>query len=134
MMIRKITCIALSQGTIDTKTAPWPQISDAAKDCVLKLLTRDPNKRPTATEILQVIAHSSFITFINIDSDAGEVWSLSCPPAPLNKDDYKYEKLTSNIFIQSKMRYLQRKISTSCQMPALAPVILAHQAHQEDPL
>lgn len=42
------------QGKVDMKTAPWPQISDAAKDCVLQLLQRDPAKRPTAAEILQV--------------------------------------------------------------------------------
>lgn len=45
----------LLQGKIDMKTAPWPQISSAAKDCVLKLLNRDPANRPTAAEILQVI-------------------------------------------------------------------------------
>lgn len=42
------------QGNVDLKTAPWPTISEAAKDCVRKLLTRDPSRRPTAKEILQV--------------------------------------------------------------------------------
>lgn len=47
------------QGGIDTKTNPWPQISEAAKDCVRKLLCRDPSKRPTAAEILQVATRNS---------------------------------------------------------------------------
>ncbi|KAK9810447.1 hypothetical protein WJX72_010861 [[Myrmecia] bisecta] len=41
------------KGDLDFATAPWPEISDAAKDCVRKLLTRDPAKRPTAHDILQ---------------------------------------------------------------------------------
>ena len=43
-----------SQGNIDFKTAPWPSISAAAKDCVKKLLTMDPKLRPTAQQILEV--------------------------------------------------------------------------------
>ena len=42
------------QGNLDLKTAPWPTISEAAKDCVRKLLTRDPSRRPSAREVLQV--------------------------------------------------------------------------------
>ena len=41
------------QGDIDFKTAPWPSISEAAKDCVRKLLTMDPAQRPTAQQILE---------------------------------------------------------------------------------
>eukprot|EP00891_Asterochloris_glomerata_P002436 jgi/Astpho2/2436/fgenesh1_pm.00044_%23_18_t len=37
----------------DFKTAPWPSVSDAAKDCVRSLLNRDAKKRATASEILQ---------------------------------------------------------------------------------
>lgn len=48
----------LSQGNIDFKTAPWPSISAAAKDCVRKLLTMDPKLRPTAQQILEVHSHS----------------------------------------------------------------------------
>ena len=39
---------------MDQKTAPWPSISEAGRDIVRRLLTRDPAKRPTAAEILQV--------------------------------------------------------------------------------
>lgn len=42
-----------AQGDIDFKTAPWPSISEAAKDCVRKLLTMDPAHRPTAQQILE---------------------------------------------------------------------------------
>lgn len=27
---------------LDTKSEPWPRISDAAKDCVRRMLNRDP--------------------------------------------------------------------------------------------
>ena len=37
----------------DFKTAPWPSVSDAAKDCVRSLLNRDAKKRATASDILQ---------------------------------------------------------------------------------
>ena len=37
----------------DFKTAPWPSVSDAAKNCVRSLLNRDAKKRATASEILQ---------------------------------------------------------------------------------
>lgn len=45
--------VAGVQGDIDFKTAPWPSISEAAKDCVRKLLTMDPARRPTAQQILE---------------------------------------------------------------------------------
>jgi len=37
---------------LDLKSPPWPKISDAAKDCVRKMLARDPRKRLTAEEVL----------------------------------------------------------------------------------
>ena len=42
------------RGAIDFTSEPWPRISDAAKDCVRRLLTVDPAARATAAEILQV--------------------------------------------------------------------------------
>ena len=45
--------VAGVQGNIDFKSAPWPSISEAAKDCVRKLLTMDPAQRPTAQQILE---------------------------------------------------------------------------------
>ncbi|KAK9800898.1 hypothetical protein WJX73_008296 [Symbiochloris irregularis] len=41
------------KGDVDFKTAPWPNISAEAKDCVRKLLTMNPKQRPTADKILQ---------------------------------------------------------------------------------
>lgn len=32
---------------------PWPCVSDAAKNCITQMLTRDPEKRPTARQMLQ---------------------------------------------------------------------------------
>ena len=45
------------QGKVDFKTTPWPQLSDAAKDCVKELLCKDPAKRPTTAQILQASSH-----------------------------------------------------------------------------
>lgn len=41
------------KGAIDFKSEPWPKISDAAKDCVKKLLEMDPAKRATSEQILK---------------------------------------------------------------------------------
>lgn len=41
------------KGALDFKSEPWPRISDAAKDCVRKLLDMDVAKRPSAKMILQ---------------------------------------------------------------------------------
>nr|AFK09219.1 calcium-dependent protein kinase [Dunaliella salina] len=38
---------------LDLKSPPWPKITDAAKDCVRKMLARDPRKRLTAEEVLK---------------------------------------------------------------------------------
>ncbi|GFR48541.1 hypothetical protein Agub_g10439 [Astrephomene gubernaculifera] len=38
---------------IDFSSEPWPNISDAAKDCVRRMLVRDPKRRATAQQILQ---------------------------------------------------------------------------------
>lgn len=44
---------AISKGEIDFKSAPWPSISDTAKDLVRKMLTQDPKKRITAAQALE---------------------------------------------------------------------------------
>lgn len=44
---------SILKGEIDFKEDPWPQISDAAKDCVSKMLEMDPKKRATADQILK---------------------------------------------------------------------------------
>ena len=44
------------KGQIDFKSEPWPRISDAAKDCVKRLLEMDAAKRASAEEILKVRA------------------------------------------------------------------------------
>lgn len=41
------------RGHIDFKTDPWPKISDAAKDCVKRLLQQDVSQRATAQDILK---------------------------------------------------------------------------------
>ncbi|KAG1667632.1 hypothetical protein FOA52_001688 [Chlamydomonas sp. UWO 241] len=38
---------------LDFSQNPWPKISEPAKDCVRRMLQRDPKKRATAQEILQ---------------------------------------------------------------------------------
>ncbi|KAL6752945.1 kinase-like domain-containing protein [Haematococcus lacustris] len=41
------------RGHIDFKTDPWPKLSEAAKDCVRKLLEQNPVKRATTHDILK---------------------------------------------------------------------------------
>lgn len=41
------------KGHVDFKSEPWPKISDAAKDCVRKLLEQDVSKRATAAQVLK---------------------------------------------------------------------------------
>ncbi|KAJ4981554.1 hypothetical protein NE237_032391 [Protea cynaroides] len=41
------------KGEIDFESAPWPSISNIAKDLVRKMLTQDPKKRITSSQILE---------------------------------------------------------------------------------
>jgi len=43
---------AILEGELDFVSEPWPSISDSAKDLVRKMLTPDPKKRITSTEVL----------------------------------------------------------------------------------
>ncbi|MQL98837.1 hypothetical protein Taro_031549 [Colocasia esculenta] len=44
---------AILQGDIDFHSAPWPSISNMAKDLVRKMLTPDPKHRITAAQVLE---------------------------------------------------------------------------------
>jgi hypothetical protein len=39
------------KGQLDFKSEPWPKISDAAKDCVKRLLEMDASKRATSEQV-----------------------------------------------------------------------------------
>lgn len=43
---------AILEGEIDFKSAPWPSVSNTAKDLIRKMLTQDPKKRITAAQVL----------------------------------------------------------------------------------
>jgi serine/threonine protein kinase len=43
---------AILEGELDFVSEPWPSISDSAKDLVRKMLTQDPKKRITSTQVL----------------------------------------------------------------------------------
>lgn len=43
---------SIIEGKLDLQSAPWPSISDAAKDLIRKMLTKDPKKRITAADVL----------------------------------------------------------------------------------
>lgn len=45
---------AILQGDIDFVSAPWPTISESAKDLVRKMLTQDPRKRITPSQVLGI--------------------------------------------------------------------------------
>ncbi|CAH9052536.1 unnamed protein product [Cuscuta epithymum] len=44
---------AIRKGELDFETKPWPSISSSAKDLVQGMLTRDPQRRLTATQVLE---------------------------------------------------------------------------------
>ncbi|KAK2359023.1 calcium-dependent protein kinase [Trifolium repens] len=44
---------AILEGELDFVSEPWPSISDSAKDLVRKMLTQDPKKRITSTQVLE---------------------------------------------------------------------------------
>jgi calcium-dependent protein kinase len=44
---------SILKGKLDFESAPWPSISDEAKDCVRQMLTMDAKKRASADTILQ---------------------------------------------------------------------------------
>ncbi|KAE8725490.1 Calcium-dependent protein kinase isoform 2 [Hibiscus syriacus] len=44
---------AILEGEIDFESEPWPSISDSAKDLVRRMLTQDPKKRITSTQVLE---------------------------------------------------------------------------------
>ena len=50
------------QGDIDFGSAPWPTISESAKDLVRKMLTQDPRKRITPAQVLGILV------FFNADA------------------------------------------------------------------
>lgn len=45
---------AILEGDIDFSSAPWPTISESAKDLVRKMLTQDPRKRITPAQVLGI--------------------------------------------------------------------------------
>lgn len=44
---------AILEGEIDFASEPWPSISNSAKDLIRKMLTHDPKKRITPSEVLE---------------------------------------------------------------------------------
>ncbi|KAG4213801.1 hypothetical protein ERO13_A01G079700v2 [Gossypium hirsutum] len=44
---------AILEGEIDFESQPWPSISESAKDLVRQMLTQDPKKRITSTQVLE---------------------------------------------------------------------------------
>lgn len=61
---------AILHGEIDFASEPWPSISSCAKDLICKMLTQDPKKRITPSEVLGkktfVIASQSTNQFLLI--------------------------------------------------------------------
>lgn len=45
---------AILEGEIDFSSSPWPSISNSAKDLVRRMLTQDPKKRITSTQVLGI--------------------------------------------------------------------------------
>ncbi|KAL5715412.1 non-specific serine/threonine protein kinase [Ranunculus cassubicifolius] len=56
---------AILEGEIDFESAPWPTISNSAKDLVRKMLTQDPRKRITSAQVLE---HP----WISVDGEASD--------------------------------------------------------------
>lgn len=52
------------KGQIDFKSEPWPKISEAAKDCVRRLLEMDASKRATSEQVRAAWLHSNTSTVV----------------------------------------------------------------------
>lgn len=48
------------QGKLDFDSAPWPNISESAKDLIRKMLERDPIKRISAHEVVCELFHTCY--------------------------------------------------------------------------
>lgn len=44
---------SIIEGKLDYESPPWPEISEAGRDCIQKMLVQQPNKRWTAQQLLQ---------------------------------------------------------------------------------
>ncbi|KAJ4828739.1 hypothetical protein Tsubulata_025154 [Turnera subulata] len=44
---------AVLQGEIDFESQPWPSISESAKDLIRRMLTQDPKRRITSSQVLE---------------------------------------------------------------------------------
>ena len=42
----------IRRGSLDLESKPWPCVSENAKDLVKKMLTKDPNSRISASNVL----------------------------------------------------------------------------------
>jgi len=56
--MRVFTPLQVLKGQIDFKSEPWPKISDAAKDCVRRLLEMDASKRATSEQVGDLLLSS----------------------------------------------------------------------------
>lgn len=77
------------RGKLDFSSAPWPQISESAKDLITKMLDRRPQQRITAHEVLcELQNHSIFFLSLFYWYDevffylAGHPWIIDDKVAP----------------------------------------------------
>ena len=97
------------KSDLDFKTAPWPKVSDNAKDCVRQLLNRDVSQRLTAAQVLQ------------------HPW--------LTQEGLQSDKPLDNVVIQ-RMRKVSLRTCHSIQHRTMLPCdvsITAHQLYQVMP-
>lgn len=70
--------VQVLKGQLDFKSDPWPKISDAAKDCVKRLLEMDPSKRATSEQVRHGCSLYQFTTLL--------AWSCRAHDAPRDRD------------------------------------------------
>jgi hypothetical protein len=66
-----LSLLQVLKGAIDFKSEPWPKISDAAKDCVKKLLEMDPAKRATSEQVRSLLCFGKRVVTCSLLCSAG---------------------------------------------------------------
>lgn len=80
------------QGKLDFDSAPWPNISESAKDLIRKMLERDPIKRISAHEVVCELFHTCYASCATVEVGYTHVLALL-------KLLFLYKQLKQSLFV-----------------------------------